>query len=143
MKMCNATFPIKFWNEKKDEIIENYFNPYNVNEEKQCVDISFEIDNETDLKDYIYKMMNEYADVPMFFWQEEDVGGYDYSQGQDIYVLPNNKTVVVSWGDSYNTVKLSTLKKVKTIDELKKIIEEVEKRNPIPPIDKYFREYNA
>ena len=142
MKLCTATFPILFFN-KKTEAIKDFFRPHYVEVSEITVEISFEIDQGTNLFDEIKDFIDTYKGVPMEFWQEEDVGGYDFSAGQDIYVLPSGETVVVNCDEVYDVIPISALEKITNMEDLAILITDEKKKNPTPNMKQYYIAYNT
>jgi hypothetical protein len=94
-----------------------------------------------DANDYFTEFHNEHKDIPMVVWQETDEGGYDFSYGMTSYYLPNQKPIHVPHNHTYGVVNVSKLKTLTSMEELKALIEKKESENPIPNMDKVFKEY--
>ncbi len=143
MKLCTAVFPSLFFKKNEAEI-NQYFQPHNTEETNLCTEIDFEIEHGVDLSTKIDEFLTaSYLNVPMHFWQEQDIGGYSFSAGANIYILPDGKKITVYDDDDYgkNKIDISLLEKINSLDELKAMIQERKKQNPKPDMIPYYKEF--
>lgn len=141
MKLCTAKFPTLFFKQKEKEI-KDFFRPRYIDDQEISVKVFFEIENETNLLKKVIDFFINYKGVPMTFGQEQDVDGCDFSDRQDIYILPSGETIIVNSDKSYNVIPIVALKKIKESGELKRIIEDTERKDPSSKMDSYYITYN-